>query len=476
MGTSTGASAALFRKAVVILALAGAACEQEPAAPGGQAVASVSLNPTVFAMGVGEVMRLDVIARNAVGRTLTGGRPTWTTSAAAVADVDSLGVIRARSEGRVTISAVVDGVAGSSDVTVLPLPAPEWREHSCLLSDVGAIWCWGRGGNGELGNGARRTSNLPVRVQPDGPWASVSVGASHSCALTTSGAGYCWGRGAEGQLGNGALATQAAGVRVSEPLPLRSISAGGRHGCAITAVGEARCWGASEEGQIGNGARVNASTPVRPTTTATFTRVSAGARHSCAIDDDGRAYCWGDNRQGQLGDGTTVRRLVPTLVQTSLRFTDVSAGARHTCAIEADGRPWCWGDNTQGQLGIGSLASSAVPREVKSAPGFALRSISAADTHTCGLDSAGLAYCWGDGTFGQLGNGARLLRSSPVKVRDDPFARIVAGSAHSCAISNELVAWCWGLNSFGQLGTADFTDRFVPAPVAGGLRFSPSAP
>jgi alpha-tubulin suppressor-like RCC1 family protein len=456
--------------AVLLLVLL-AGCEKGPVTPGGEAISQVVLNPATFSMAVGDQLRLDVFAANASGWPLAGGSVEWASRNPLVAAVDSLGLIRGLLEGTAEISALVSGIRGTAVATITPAAVSEWREHSCFLANTGSAWCWGRGVNGELGNGLRGGSAIPVRVALDQPLALVSTGASHSCAVTTTGSGYCWGRGAEGQLGNGGLATFSHPVQIMDALGYRTVSAGGQHSCGVTNGGDTRCWGASTYGQVGNGATVSVSTPVQVQTAQRFTVLSAGARHTCALTGDGQAYCWGDNHEGQLGDGTTIQRNAPVTVATTLRFLTISAGARHTCAIASDQTPWCWGDNGQGQLGNGTLTSSTVPRDVKSSPGFRLATVAAGGSHTCGINSGGVAYCWGAGQFGQLGSGGSTLIGNPLNVGVALFGEIMAGTGHSCGVSSGGTVLCWGLNVFGQLGLGDTNNRSAPNQIRGELRF-----
>ena len=449
-------------------------CEEPLIIPGGTEVESVLLNPPSFPMAVGEVMRPDLLPRNAEGRVIVGGPVTWASSDSAVASVDSMGLIRGEWEGKAQITATIGGSVGFTDVTITPVRPSEWREHSCFVSLTGTVWCWGRGGNGELGNGLRNSSPVPVRVQLDEPVASVSAGASHSCGVTSSGAGYCWGRGAEGQLGDSSTATQVVPVKIEFGLSFRSLSAGGRHTCGITTSNETRCWGWAAFGQLGNDATTAVKTPIPLKGNIRFEQLSAGARHTCGVVSGGQAYCWGDNRQGQLGDGTLTTRMVPTPVLTSLRFSSVAAGARHTCAVALDGRGWCWGDNRLGQHGNGTLMSSATPQEILSSPDFMLVSLSAGGTHSCGIHVNSGAYCWGAGQFGQLGNGVTFLVAIPSPVAVARFTEVLAGAGHSCGVSADQRVLCWGLNAYGQLGAGDFADRSVANSVAADLRFGRS--
>lgn len=449
-----------------LLLLFAGGCEEDVTTPGGDEVVSVTLSPPSPQMAVGEVIRLDLLARNPQGIVLPPRETVWLSSDTAVASVDSEGLIRGSSEGEATISATVEGVTGQARVVVTGAPAAVWREHSCGVDAEGRAWCWGRGANGELGNGSRSSSSVPVSVAGGHVWSDVSVGASHTCGLTTEGEGLCWGRGAEGQLGSGSLGTASAPRPLHGDYGFRNLSAGGRHACGVTTFGDTRCWGWNTNGQLGNGVRIDVGTPIQVNGGHFFTDVSAGGEHTCALEGGGRAWCWGANGLGQLGDGTRADRLQPVPVSTSLRFRAISAGARHTCAIDQVGEAWCWGDNRQAQLGNGTVQISDVPQKVRSDPDFRLNAISAGAVHTCGVRTNGVGYCWGSGSFGQLGNGTRSLRGNPTAVERALFRDVTAGAAHTCGLSGSGALLCWGLNVSGQLGTGDLADRLVPEGIA----------
>ena len=142
------------------------------------------------------------------------------------------------------------------------------------------------------------------------------------------------------------------------------------------------------------------------------TTIAAGYDHSCMIVT-GQAYCWGDNTYGELGDDSTVSSTAPVPVDTSgvlsgVTLTQITAGNGYTCALASTGRAYCWGYNADGELGNGSTANSRVPVPVTTSgvlAGATLTQISAGEYAACGVSSAGAAYCWGQGTSGQLGNG-----------------------------------------------------------------------
>lgn len=100
--------------------------------------------------------------------------------------------------------------------------------------------------------------------------------------------------------------------------------------------------------------------------------------------------------------------------------------------------------------------------------------VSAGLIHSCGVTSAGTAFCWGWGERGQLGNGSTSDRDEPVRVRASgvAFASIRAGGGHTCALADNGSAWCWGFNQNGQLGSGAGPNRSEPIQVSGGLTFT----
>ncbi|HET9947821.1 MAG TPA: hypothetical protein VFQ22_02730, partial [Longimicrobiales bacterium] len=163
-----------------------------------------------------------------------------------------------------------------------------------------------------------------------------------------------------------------------------------------------------------------------------------------------------------------------------VRFVDIGASYAHTCALDDAGAAWCWGFNGDGRLGDGTTADRTVPTPV--AGGHTFVSLGVGDAHTCGLRADGVVLCWGANVRGQLGDGDApppgdfgpvVFDSLPQPVAGDHrFASLSVGLHHACALEEDGSAYCWGANEMGQLGDGTFVDRDVPTPVAGGHRFA----
>lgn len=327
----------------------------------------------------------------------------------------------------------------------------------------------------------------PLGSGPAQPLLQVAAGGRHACGLDAGGNGYCWGRGEQGQLGDGGSAERSRPVPVSGGHRFVSLSAGDYHTCGITADGTAYCWGAASrdiaDGQLGNGSLSNGSRePVRVRGGISFTSLSAGLAHSCGVAKDGRAYCWGHNRDGQLGDGSVTSRSAPVAVLGNLRFRSLDAGRKHSCGVAADGVVHCWGTNLTAQLGHASrdvcelgTPCSVAPRPIDTAERFS--TVTAGEDHSCGIATSGRASCWGANPGGALGTGDTISGRSPRGAAGElRFASIDAGTGHTCAVTAAGAAYCWGNRELGQLGSLapaagcgagrDFCSA-VPLPVEG---------
>lgn len=355
-------------------------------------------------------------------------------------------------------------------------------DHACALVAGGTLQCWGRGSEGQLGNGGFANAATPVDVAIGSPRVvALGVGNTHGCAVLESGAMKCWGRNANGQVGNGTtVGTFPSPENVVGITTAVVVDAGFEQTCALLADGNATCFGLNDSGQLGmgsaGGAQQRSGSPLRVSGPALA--IDAGGNHACATTPTGIVNCWGYGFYGQLGnDGfssfsipTTVQRLDTTSGSAAENAVSIGLGFDHTCATLQSGRTKCWGRNNLVQLGINAVSTDvpqiAIPRDVYQVS--TASRVASGGFHSCILLQSGAVQCWGANDFGALGNADPAHSAFPKTVVGIANAtRISAGLNHTCALLSSGIVQCWGRGDEGQLGNGSFASSSSPVTVAG---------
>ena len=314
---------------------------------------------------------------------------------------------------------------------------------------------------------------------------TVSTGNGMACGITLLNTAYCWGSSYAGQLG--ATTTEvcpfgpcsSTPIAVSGGLTFGMVTDGTDNACGLTPSGAAYCWGDNTFGELGNGTTTQSTAPVPVAGNLTFVTLSASDNEStCGVTTSGTAYCWGKNGSGELGAATTqicdsmACSTTPIAVAGGLAFVTISAAQQYTCGVTSGGDAYCWGDNSFGQLGNGTMAPSTMPVPVRGGLSFA--AVSAGYSNACGVTTSGAAYCWGDNSVGQLGTGTTTGSATPVAVAGGmTFTAVTTGfgNIHTCGVTPSGAAYCWGDNTYGALGNGTTTPSHTPVAVSGGLTF-----
>jgi len=419
----------------------------------------------------------------------------------------------------------------------------------------GTLWSWGAG-NRVLGLTTTAISrSSPVQIGNNGPWSTASktasLGYANAAAIRTDGALFTWGNGGSGALGDNTTVSRSSAVQIgtsswtqvitgvagtqilrsdnliywaggnvvdgstnssnagfwqptfslisrSSPVLLGSLSSTSspvqigtsswtqiatgalfNHNRAIRSGGSLFAWGRnnSPAGVIGDSTTTDKSSPVQ---IGTSSWIQVSSAHE--IRSDYVLFGQGENAQGATGDGTVVTKSSPvqlgsypvvkspTQIGTS-SWSQVYAGHTHTVALRSDGGLFTWGNNAQGQIGDNTTVNKSSPVQIGSSSWSMLTT---GQNNTYGITRANLLFAWGTNLL-TVGDGTLIPRSSPVQIGANPWREVYAKANTTFAIRNDGAMLVWGINELNASGTfGDGTTISRSSPVlTGSLITSP---
>jgi len=319
------------------------------------------------------------------------------------------------------------------------------NSDSYALTAGGAVYAWGPGSQGELGDGGRRRLSLrAVRVHLP---AGVRIRALSNpmpydagMAIATNGTVWAWGndRSREFCRPRGRILRTPVPV----PLPGVTLAVGALRHAIYDSAGRIVSCGAGPVGQLGNGtrgrtARAGAPVAVEGLPPGQAVALTSGWGNAGVLMADGRYYDWGYNRGGQVGDGT--RTIATTAVPVALPhpvrqvFEGGSYGDNgQTIALLSNGSVWEWGNGRFGQLGNGTRESSPWPIRVEALRGLRIVAVSSGGSTTYAVDGSGGLWAWGNNHVAQLGDGT-TARVALTPVKDPVRVSQISSTAHNVA-------------------------------------------
>ena len=378
------------------------------------------------------------------------------------------------------LTAGICAVAAASQLTALPAYAARDVAGGAarpMTGSAGPLLAFGENQFGQLGDGSIMNRNTPVEVNPPAGLKVTSARvASFGVGVTATGQVRAWGRGQEGELGNGATSNHSRPVLVKLPkgVHVKTVRIGFDFAVAVTTTGRALAWGLGVSGQLGNGREKSSDVPVWVDLPrgVRVTAVSADAESAIALTTTGRVLAWGDNRIGELGNGRrNARADKPVFVRIprATRVTAVGAGVAFDFAVTAAGGLLAWGGNSSFVLGNGKPGVRRLPTRVLLPPHVKVVAAFGGLLHGLALTADGRVLAWGDNEAGQLGDGTFTNRRLPVFVhipKNVRIATLAAGRYFSLALTRSGKVLAWGDDGSGQLGDGGKVSRDVPFQIS----------
>lgn len=368
------------------------------------------------------------------------------------------------SGGGGAMTSVGAGGHGGGTETANPQAISAGWHHTCAVV-AGDVWCWGRNDDGQLGDGTSSPAASPVRVAGlTTQQVAVSAGNRHTCSLDVEGDVRCWGYNEFGQLGNGTKTSSLVPVQAAVDTVV-SLSAGENATAAIR-QGSLMLWGKFAHEFIGSNETIYFSAVEPGQVLTDVAHVANAGDHLCYLQTGQGLRCLGVNSDvGQLGDGSFVSGMTP-VVPTGLPSARATATFyRYSCAADLSGRVHCWGQNSDNSI-LGNGGQDASEPQLFPSELADVVELCAGEAFGCARLGGGAVKCWGRNTNGQHGNGMTGVASGVNTVAGILNAQsLTCGSSHACVVTTDHRVLCWGDGVDGQVGWGSYMSSNTPVPV-----------
>jgi len=193
-------------------------------------------------------------------------------------------------------------------------------------------------------------------------------------------------------------------------------------------------------------------------------QVSANENTSAAIKSDFSLYVAGDMRRHQKGfdpsSNTSLFEFTEVPAYEPHSWTQIDLGDHHTLALDNDSKLYAWGRNDFGQLGDGTKIDKDSPVLIDSG---SWSKVSAGYNHSLAIKNDGKMYAWGSSGYGEVAN-------SSVKIIDVARGGCQRTGAHTLQefggyVKSDGTLFTYGGNQYGQLGLGDKIHRSSPTQV-----------
>lgn len=332
---------------------------------------------------------------------------------------------------------------------------------------AGSALTWGLNDHHQVGTWPNNISRLPRPVTGAVGLVDIDLGWQTVYALRQDGSVLAWGRGDIGQIGDGGTEDRSEAVVVpgfGSTSPAAEVTSYFQHAVARRVDGSVVAWGRGDTGQIGDGDVQGRLTPTAVATLGAGSGVidvATSSQASFALKSDGTVLYW-----GALSGFSQVT--VPTvLVGPGSGVVSIDAASSHLLLVSSDGAvrylgaPW-------------GKATATTPTTVPLlGPGAGVVKVAAGDMHDLFLKSDGSVLAWGNNPLGELGDGTKEARLTPVSVVGlGPGSQVIdigSGGNHSIALKADGTVLAWGGSGWGQLGNPDtfYTGQKTPGVVVG---------
>lgn len=400
------------------------------------------------------------------------------------------------------ISEQIESVINSRDVQIISI----WQDNFCVIFSAGEMACHGKNQFGQIGDGGGGFHGSPTLITlPNGLNASKVVANDYySCAIMEDASISCWG---------GEMNPQSAKIAAFSSSPVNidsnpdNFDIDSKNGvtCAVNLSSEVQCWGYGEHTEHSFGVDHYQENPrtVKYLNSDEIVSIHRGFETTCAMLKNNTAHCWGYDvagyfelpdygdspgkghmgyqkgqwleikTSGTIGCGTNMTNSLscwgvysyngmeystryatdyyfPSDIIWTNNVTDFDIGKGMLCTVNNDIELNCMGQFTneyKAHISLDLILSKTFDSPIID--------LSISSAFACLATESGEIWCWGENSFGQLGDGTINNNMNPQKINmpfDFAVQQINVGGNHACATSIDGQIICWGDNRYGQIG------------------------
>ncbi len=325
-----------------------------------------------------------------------------------------------------------------------------YLNRSAAITENGDLYTWGAC----AGNGVSEQA-VPVKIMENVK--CVQIGLYCTAAITNEGDLYMWGD----YYGELSEEDRKFPTKVMENA--RYIHMDRYRGEFISVITEddtLYCWGKNEYGEVGNGTTEECKIPIE--VMGNVASVSFGFNHTAAITNSGDLYCWGKNTYGELGLNTTTNQLKPMCISEHIGVKAVVFEESCMYVLEKGGILYVWGVGfpkiIKQQNSIELVYPNDEPTYMEeSISNIYFNSDGSLEILTTNKSLCTLEIVYNDGVLEEI---IPMVQMSNVEM-------FVSSSLNRAVITTSGGLYCWGDNTFGQVGNGSYEEQLAPILVLG---------
>jgi alpha-tubulin suppressor-like RCC1 family protein len=295
----------------------------------------------------------------------------------------------------------------------------------------------------------------PLKVLPpdtNGNGTTMTVGGEHTCVIDVNHKILCWGENTTAPVGGqagqdfntlpsveGPLEVLGSTTTMLNQQSIVSVQAGDAFTCLLTGAQRVFCWGGNQDGELGTNGNPNT------TCTSNGTAPVGGCTWSAS----------------------------PSIIETASGVDALAMDDATACTLSQGSNVVCWGSGGTGIFQAHGLSNEDNPLTLATI-GVQLFGGPTAETY-CAEDKNEVVTCWGANNLGQCaspfggdsGTGSTMI-TTPTTALIASVAEMQIGADHGCALTRTGELYCWGDNSYGELGQGNpsTTPSYIPQPIA----------